>query len=298
VRQFLLRAGEMISAEEADRRVLAMKNPGTLETETARATDTLWAAVQLVMPGEVAPPHRHSPGALRLIVEGGGGYTVVNGSRVEMHAGDFLITPGGTWHEHGHDGSGPMLWLDGLDLPIVQSLHAVFADFDGGADLEAVPSRASALRAGTLAPVWRGAPQAPTLVWPIEDVEAAFADLAQEEGSPYDDLVVEYRDPTTNGAAMTTMGAQMQLLRAGAELESHRHTHSVVYHVVRGEGASNLGGEEFPWRQGDTFAIPSWVEHRHASTGDGDALLFSFNDKPAIELLKLDFERPGKDLYG
>lgn len=297
VRAFLLRAGEMITAEEADRRVLAMKNPGTLETETARATDTLWAAVQLVMPGEVAPAHRHSPAALRLILEGKGGHTVIDGTRVEMSEGDFVITPGGTWHQHGNDGSAPMLWLDGLDLPIVQSLHAVFADFEAG-EIPSMPTRSAALRAGSLAPVWEGAPESPTWIWPIAEVDAALEELRDEEGSPFDDLVVEYRDPAVNGPAIPTMSAQMQMLRSGCELQSHRHTHSVVYHVVRGEGSSTLDGESFAWGPGDTFAVPSWVEHSHANPGSDDALLFSFSDRPALERLGFGFERPGRVLYG
>lgn len=285
-RQLILRAGELISAEDADRRVLAFKNPGSSEHEVARATDTLWAAIQLVMPDEVAPSHRHTAAALRYIIEGEGGYTVVDGRRVNMESGDFLLTPNWTWHEHGHAGSGPMIWLDGLDLPMVNTLRLVFTEFEG----EEMPSRplpASALSSGQVRPRFDGAGDAPMLVWKLADVEATLDAFGDAEGSPYDDLIVEYRDPATNGPVMTTMSASMQLLRPGVQTKSHRHTSSHVYHVVRGVGSSWISGERFDWGPGDTFALPTWAEHSHANTSPESALLFSFSDEPAIEALGL-----------
>lgn len=269
VRDLILRAGELISAQEADRRVLAFVNPGRAEHEIPRTTDSLWAAIQLVLPGEVAPPHRHTPAALRYVIEGEGGYTVVDGERVEMQAGDFVVTPNWSSHEHGHAGDGPMLWLDGLDLPMVHTLHLVFAEF------------------GTVAPPQRDDP-APTLIWKLADVEEQ---LRAQEASPYDDLVFEYRDPSRPGPVMPTLSASMQLLRPGVETEAHRHTASAVYHVVRGNGWSEIAGERLTWGPGDTFALPVWAEHRHANPGDSDALLFSFSDRPAIEALGLYRER-------
>jgi len=263
VRDLILRAGDLISAEEADRRVLAFVNPGRADHEIPRTTDTLWAAIQLVLPGEIAPPHRHTPAALRYVIEGHGGYTVVDGQRVEMEPGDFLVTPNWSSHEHGHEGDGPMLWLDGLDLPLVHTLHLVFAEF------------------GDITPV-AAPPQ--TLVWKLAEVEAALRD---QPASPYDDLIVEYRDPSGEGPVMPTLSAYLQLLRPGVETQAHRHSSSAVYHVVRGSGWSEIAGERFEWAAGDTFALPVWAEHRHANPGDADALLFSFADRPAVEALGL-----------
>jgi gentisate 1,2-dioxygenase len=291
VRDLIVQAGALISAEDADRRVLAFKNPGTSAHELARATDTLWAAMQLVLPGEVAPPHRHTAAALRYIVEGSGGYTVVDGRRVNMDTGDFLLTPNWCWHEHGHAGQGPMIWLDGLDLPMVHTLRLIFAEFGAG-EIPSRPLPAGALRSGDVKPRWAGAPDAPTLVWKLEDVEAALDALRGEEGSPYDDLIVEYRDPATNGPVMPTLSASMQLLRSGVETKAHRHTASAVYHVVRGSGTSVIAGQAFDWVEGDTFALPTWAEHQHANTGSGDALLFSFTDEPAVAALGLLRESP------
>lgn len=297
VRALLLRAGGLISAEQADRRVLTMSNPGMSEGEVHCTTDTLWSAIQLVMPGEIAPAHRHTPAALRYIIEGEGAYTLVDGYRVEMSVGDFVITPSACWHEHGHDGSGPMLWLDGLDLPLVHRLHAMFAQFDGRPDDRDLPP--SVLRSRAVAPRTVGDATCPTLVWPLAEVEEALRFLVDDgaPADPYDDYVVEYRDQLTNGSVMSTLGAEMQLLRAGTQTESHRHTHSAIYHVARGAGRSTIGGQTFDWEQGDTFAIPSWTPHAHANESGEDALLFSFNDRPAMERLGLWRTEPGGSIW-
>jgi gentisate 1,2-dioxygenase len=273
-RELVVRAGELISAQDAERRVLAFRNPGAAEHELARATDTLWAAIQLVLPGEVAPPHRHTPAALRYIIEGHGAYTVVDGQRLAMEAGDVVLTPNWAWHEHGHDGAGPMIWLDGLDLPLVHTLHLVFAEFDG------VPE---ARDADTAPP--------PTLVYKLADADADFAARRAEEGSPYDDLIVEYRDPATGEPVLPTMSASMQLLRPCVRTRAHRHTASAVYHVVRGSGASEIGGRRVEWGKGDTFALPTWALHHHENPGPDDAVLFSFSDAPVLERLGLLRER-------
>jgi len=291
-RQLVVRAGDLISAEDADRRVLAFKNPGTAGHEIPRTTDTLWAAIQLVLPGEVAPPHRHSPAALRYVIEGDGAYTVVDEQRVAMERGDVILTPGWTWHEHRHDGAQPMLWLDGLDLPMVHTLHLVFADF-GTPPAQLGSVAASATPSGALRPTWSGAPQSRALVWKLRDAEAMLELLRSEPGSPHDDLILEYRDPSHPGPLMPTLSAAIQLLRPGVETEPHRHTSSSVYHVVRGSGWSEIDGRRLAWGAGDTFALPVWAEHRHANPGGEDALLFSFSDRPAVEALGLHRELAG-----
>jgi gentisate 1,2-dioxygenase len=264
-KRLILDAGELISAEAADRRVLAFKNPGTAAHEIARTTDTLWAAIQLVLPGEVAPPHRHTASALRYIVEGSGAYTVVDGRRIDMEAGDVVLTPNWSWHEHGHAGEGPMLWLDGLDLPMVNTLHLIFTEH-GDSSTAMAPSSGPARN----------------LVWKLADVRAELERRRTEPADPHDDVVFEYGAP-----ALTTLSAWMQLLRPGVETRPHRHTNSVVYHVVEGRGWSDVGGSRLEWNAGDTFALPYWVEHRHANPTAEDALLFSFSDAPALAALGL-----------
>jgi len=126
VRPFLMQAGGLITAKEAERRVLILENPG-LSGQTS-ITHSLFAGLQLIMPGEVAPAHRHSQSALRFIIEGHGAYTAVEGERTMMEPGDFVITPSWTWHDHGNDTDQPMVWLDGLDIPIVRLFDASFAE--------------------------------------------------------------------------------------------------------------------------------------------------------------------------
>lgn len=291
-RDLVLRAGDLISVDEADRRVLAFKNPGTTKNELARATDTLWAAIQMVLPGEAAPPHRHTPSALRYIIEGSGAYTVVDGARVEMAAGDFLITPNWAWHQHGHDGEGPMIWLDGLDSPLVSTLRQMFAEFEGAPESKTHMFH-GALRTGDVAAPWLSPSHTQTLVWKLAEVERALEDLRGEQGDPYDDLILEYRHPQTGGPVLSTMAAHMQLLRPGSECWPRRRTASAVYHVVRGSGYSTIDGERFDWEFGDTFAVPTWAEHALNNETSEDAMLFSFSDAPAVKALGLYRESGG-----
>ena len=126
IRPQLLRAGELTPIEKAERRVLVLCNPG-LGLESMRATATIYVGLQLILPGETAPNHRHTPSAVRFVVEGEGGFTVVDGEKLQMGRGDLILTPPGLWHEHGHEGRGPVIWLDALDLPLVYGIEASFA---------------------------------------------------------------------------------------------------------------------------------------------------------------------------
>src|SRR5690242_11970160 len=126
VRPFLMESGTLITAKEAVRRVLILENPSM--PGSSCITPTLYAGLQLILPGEVAPAHRHSQSALRFIVEGKGAYTAVDGEKTIMSPGDFVITPSWTWHDHGNESKEPMVWMDGLDVPLVELLDAQFAE--------------------------------------------------------------------------------------------------------------------------------------------------------------------------
>src|SRR5207244_9343189 len=120
-----MRAAGLIGTEQAERRVLRLTNP---ELPGVSASNTMVANIQIVMPGEIARAHRHSPSALRFIIEGKGGYTVVNGERIPMYPGDLVLTPNWTWHDHANDTHAPMIWLDGLDTPLVRMREAGFGE--------------------------------------------------------------------------------------------------------------------------------------------------------------------------
>ncbi len=126
IRAHVMEAGRLITAEEAERRVLVLENPALRGRSCI--TQSLYAGLQLILPGEVAPAHRHTQSALRLVLDGEGAYTAVDGERTTMRFGDFIITPAWTFHDHGNLGREPVVWLDGLDIPLVRFLDAGFAE--------------------------------------------------------------------------------------------------------------------------------------------------------------------------
>ena len=122
------RAGQLVPVGRGgERRAIAYANDG-LKPEPY-ATPTLWAAAQYLGPKEVAPAHRHSQSAFRFVLEGEGVWTVVDGDPVAMRRGDLLLTAGWRWHEHHNVADAPMVWLDGLDIPLVSGLDAGFFEF-------------------------------------------------------------------------------------------------------------------------------------------------------------------------
>lgn len=286
-RALMMKAGEVVPLEQALRRVLGFRNPGSRPDQRTGATDSLWAALQLVMPGEEAPPHRHTPSALRFIVEGEGAYTVVNGQQVPMEVGDFLLTPSLHWHEHGHHGDGPMIWLDGLDSPLISRLNQYIIDEPSNEQPVDATMPASYLQGMLAKPYGERHHLQQPLVYKLADALEALEFLRHGEVDPYDDVIVEYKNPTTGGPVMTTISAYLQLIRPGVDTQAHRHTHSTVYHVVRGSGYSIVDDQKIEWTQGDTLAIPLWYKHSHHNPTSEDTVLFSYTDRPAITALGL-----------
>jgi gentisate 1,2-dioxygenase len=293
VRPRLLRAGELVSPAEAERRVLVLKNPG-LDGAIA-ATGTLYAGIQLLLPGEVARTHHHTPSAIRFVIEGEGGYTSIDGERATMFPGDFLTTPNWMWHDHGNETDAPMMWLDGLDIPLVTALDAVFFEeyrerFGHEIQPTTRPEGDAAARWGSgLRPTFMAHEglHSPVLNYPWNRARAALGALRDDGDSPYDGVVLEYTNPVTGGSVLPTMCAQLQLLRGGDHTASHRHVSSAVYHVAEGAGTSIVGGEALDWERGDTFVVPAWTWHEHVAEPE-DAVLFSFSDRPVVEALGLE----------
>jgi gentisate 1,2-dioxygenase len=284
----LLEAGKLLSAEEAERRVLILENPGL--AGQSRITGSLFSGLQLLMPGEKAHPHRHTASALRLFLEGSKAYTAVNGERTTMARGDFVITPGWTWHDHGNEGGDPAIWLDGLDVPLVNLFDTSFAEGDEGTKIPVSrPERDSEARyacallpdaAGNAA----GSPSSPLLNYRYARARESLA--AMQRNGPIDPchgVKLRYANPLTGGSAMPTMSAALQLLGAGFETAPYRSTDGTVFVVVEGKGRSQIGGASFEWAESDVLVAPSWaVQHHHAAT---DAVLFSFSDRAAQEKL-------------
>ncbi|HZD24797.1 MAG TPA: gentisate 1,2-dioxygenase [Alphaproteobacteria bacterium] len=289
IRPAILEAGSLITAREAVRRVLILENPG-LRGES-KITNTLYAGLQLILPGEVAPAHRHAQTALRFIVEGSGAYTAVEGEKTLMQPGDFVITPTWTWHDHGNESAEPMVWLDGLDIPIVGFLDASFAEDYAGGEMQALsrPEGDALARYGSgLLPVgWESrSVSSPVFNYPYARTREALEQMRRaEEWDPCHGLKLRYVNPASGDHAMPTMAAFMQLLPAGFSTESYRSTDGMVYSVVEGRGRTRVGSQVLEWGPRDTFVVPSWQRHHHEA--DGDAVLFSFSDRPVQEKLGL-----------
>lgn len=291
VRPFLMRAGAAITAEEAVRRVLILENPA-LRGQSA-ITQSLYAGLQLILPGEVAPAHRHTQSALRFIVEGSGAFTAVNGERATMKPGDFIITPSWTWHDHGHDADGPVIWLDGLDIPIVRFFDAGFAQ-NGTAKSQAVsqPEGTSFARFGyNMAPVRHDAPfgaTSPIFSYPYERSREALEQLERHApADEWDGVKLRYVNPLTGGSPMPTMATFMQKLPAGFKGKGWRQTDGAVYSVVEGTGAVHVEHagrtQRFDFGPRDHFVVPSWHTARFES--EPGCVLFSYSDRPVHQAL-------------
>lgn len=285
IQEVIEQSGQAVPVGE-ERRAMQLFNPG-LDGRWA-TTNTLVAAVQVLLPGEVARAHRHTPTAIRFIMQGSGAYTKVDGERVFMQPGDLVMTPSWSWHDHGNDTQNTVVWLDGLDIPLVKALEAMFFQFYEQRQVpdtrEADTTRRLHGHAG-LNPTWikERKPYSPLLLYSWTETEAALSALKRERGDPYDGILLEYTNPQTGGPVLPSMACSIQLLRPGEHLKAHRHTGSAVYYVVRGNGVSIIDGQAFNWNEGSIIALPSWALHEHANTSASeDAVLFCMADTPVL----------------
>ncbi|MBN8557800.1 MAG: cupin domain-containing protein [Proteobacteria bacterium] len=282
VRPHLLRAGELTPIEKAERRVLVLCNPGH-GLDKLVATPSIYVGLQLILPGEVAPNHRHTPTAVRFVIEGEGGYTTVNGEKCPMHKGDLILTPALNWHEHGHEGSGPVVWLDALDLPFIYHLEASYA-IEGPSQVAGAQPDASQnkyLRAGLLPYASLGQalrPQYPQIRFPWRDVRQALGALASVTPA-HEAVQLAYVNPETGRPCLPTLGFSAQQLRAGQDFAPRRRSASSVIHVIEGQGESEIDGVTLKWTEGDTLAVPTHAQLTHRATGR-DAYLFHVDDAP------------------
>ncbi|WWC99986.1 hypothetical protein V866_006895 [Kwoniella sp. B9012] len=272
VRPHLVRAGQLVSEHEAERRVLMLINPSM---DSPYTTDTLYAGLQLVLPGETAPAHRHTAFAVRFIVEGNGGFTAVHGERIKMTRGDFILTPYWCWHDHGNDGvADPMIWLDGLDLPQYQHFPVHFAQH-------------------------YSEPRYPAQDSPVSPILFPWVEMEKKLGAiPDAHAIVRYTNqfPGKEGQEVSNrLGAQCERVNAGTTTKPLRETSSAVYHVIDGTGKSIIGEKTIEWVKGDTFTVPSWEQYHHEASEE--TFLFRFDDKPMLQLL--GFYRNNKeDFFG
>jgi gentisate 1,2-dioxygenase len=285
IRPHLLKAAELVSKKEAQRRVLVLENPSL--RGTTFITNSLFAGLQIIMPGEIAPSHRHTPSALRFIIEGDGAYTTVAGERLPMKPGDFVVTPNWAWHDHGNLGATPVVWLDGLDTP--------FARLFGAAFWEAYPQDKQPIDrsegdAATLygmnfmpADFQPDGLATPVLIYPYERARAALEQLARRPLHPAHGARLRYVNPANGRHPFPTMACFMQWLPASFDGKTYRATDGTVFVGVEGRGTVEIGDRRFAFAPHDIFVVPPWLPYRlHA---DDAVVLFSYSDRAGQEAL-------------
>ena len=282
IRRYIMESGGVITAREAVRRVLILENPGMRGQSSI--TRSLYCGLQLILPGEIAPSHRHTQSALRFVVEGSGAYTAVDGERTTMHPGDFIITPPWTWHDHGNPGSEPVVWMDGLDINILALFDAQFAE-NYPEEVQPVTRKEgeSYARYGNNLVPLGPLPErrtSPLFSYPYARSREALATLAKN-GEPERCHVwkMQFINPLTGGFAMPTIGAFIQLLPAGFRSNPYRSTDGTVYSVAEGAGKVSIAEQVFEFEPKDTFVVPSW--HAASFETGPECVLFSYSDRPA-----------------
>lgn len=280
------RAGEIVTLERGgDRRVLAFANPGLRGLPFT--STTLWGAVQYLGPRESAPAHRHTPSAIRFVMTGSGVYTTVDGDAVHMEPGDLILTPIWNWHDHNNSGDEPMVWFDGLDLPLVTTLESIFFENHPemlqsveGHDLSERTFTGVGLRElGAVPP----AAHSPLLRYRWGETDRALDALRQARGGSL--VSLEYTNPVTGGPVVATFACEMHRVFPGQRTATQRKTGSSIYVVFRGTGRTVISGQLFEWAPGDVFVTPSWaaVDHEADETAD----LFAISDRPVLQALNL-----------
>lgn len=295
IKPHLMASGALITAEEAVRRVLILENPGL--PGSSSITQSLYAGLQLILPGEVAPAHRHVQSALRFIVDGRGAYTTVGGERTTMFPGDFIITPSWDWHDHGNEGlhgaAEPVVWLDGLDIPLLRFFDAGFAE-NSEAQSQTVQrpeGHSQARYSHNMVPVRHDHTSltSPIFNYPYARSREALSALQRAEApDAWHGWKLRYVNPLTGGSPMPTMQPCLQLLPAGFQGMGHRGTDGTVYSVVEGHGTAQIGGQPFDFAPQDTFVVPSWATLRLQATAE--VVLFSYSDRPVQQAIGIHRE--------
>ncbi|HEU4344333.1 MAG TPA: cupin domain-containing protein [Candidatus Binatia bacterium] len=283
----LMKASETIGIEQAERRAIRLVNPHMPLKSTSH---TLQFTFSIVNPGEVARAHRHNMAAIRFVVQGKGAYTAVNGERFPMEEGDLILTPNWTWHDHHNESDQPIIWLDGLDGPLIQSFNVLFfEEYEKNEQPITRGTGESLSRLGfARSPKkedgeMRGVP----FRYSWNDTYKALKTLRDSERDPHDGILLRYINPATGGFTYPTMSCEIQLFKSKDKTRMHRHTSTALYHVFQGQGRTAVGEGHLEWKKGDSFVIPLWQWHAHENVADEEAVLFSINDRPVMESLQL-----------
>jgi gentisate 1,2-dioxygenase len=284
--------------EFADRQQFLLTNPGL--GGRLQVANSIRCAVSIYNAGDQAPVHLHSPNASRTILSKKGGYTMVEGERCEAARGDLILTPNGTWHDHGNDAGEPVIWMDVLDWPLLEFLDCIWLDdVFRGEDGDSPRSQKTAHTSGhsgrlyghgglvpSFAPAQRGIGRdtSPLIHYRGDAVRAALDGLRGEAGDPYEGISLRFTNPVTGGPVFPTMDYGAQLLRPGEETRFKRETSSTLYVVLEGSGFTEVAGQRFDWNENDIFVVPNFLWRRHVnSSRSNDAVLYSVSDRALME---------------
>ncbi|MEJ5897813.1 cupin domain-containing protein [Aquabacterium sp. G14] len=281
LRPLLIQAGELTPIEKAERRVLVLANPGH-GLEKMQASAAMYLGMQLLLPGELAPAHRHTPNAIRMVVEGEGAWTLVDGEKCPMSRGDLILTPTGLWHEHGHDGDQPVVWLDVLDLPLVYYTETSY-HLEGPSQSVKQGEGVKAFGRGGVSPTTvfeRSNKAYPMLRYPWADARAALVSIADNE--PDTECVqVAYVNPVTGADAENILGFYALMLRPGQTLRLPARSPAQVFHQIEGSADVQIEATSFTLAEADTCCAPGYtavtLKNRSASA---PAFLFVADEAP------------------
>jgi gentisate 1,2-dioxygenase len=281
IRDVLLEAGDLTPIEKAERRVLVLANPGH-GLEKMQASAAMYLGMQLLLPGELAPAHRHTPNAVRMVVEGEGAWTLVGGEKCPMSRGDLILTPTGLWHEHGHDGKDPVIWLDVLDLPLVYYTETSY-HIEGPSQSATEGQGFKAYARGGVVPTkvfQRSDKSYPMLRYPWADTKAALHSLASElpMGAP---VQVTYVNPETGLDAENILGFYALMLRPGETLKLPVRSPAQVFHQIEGSTDVKVDGVAFTMVEADTSCAPGYTAVTLTNTSaQSESFIFVADEAP------------------
>jgi len=292
----IAKAADVSPIEFADRQSILLTNPGL--GGRLQVTNTIRCAISIYNPGDVAPAHVHSPNASRTILSEKGGYTNIEGEICEAFRGDIILTPNGTWHDHGNKDDKPVIWIDMLDWPLMEMFDVAWVDqsFNDPAHPSSTIQQVthacgysdSLYGHGGLKPAfiahqrgW-GQKETPLFHYRGEDTRAALDGLRGETGDPYEGIIMQFVNPLTGKAVFPTLNYSAQLLRPGEELRAKRETCSTFIVVLDGKGYSEIGGERYDWEPNDIMVVPPFTWRKHVNTGSSDAVLYTVTDAEVL----------------
>jgi gentisate 1,2-dioxygenase len=293
----IARGAEISPIEFAERQQFLLTNPGL--GGRLQVTSTMRCAVSIYNPSDVAPVHIHTPNASRTILSENGGYTTIEGERCEAARGDLILTPNGTWHDHGNDGSEPVVWIDVLDFPLMEFLDCVWLDeaYPGDTQGNSRAQRATfpgsyshmLYGRGGLVPSFLphrrgfGRETSPMFHYRGADVREALAGLRREQGDPYEAIALRFVNPATGTSVFPTLDYRAQMLRPGEATRFKRETASTLYIAIEGRGITEIAGRSLDWQTNDIFVVPSFAWRRHINQSQNDAVLYAVSDAPLME---------------